>query len=206
MKKMFESTKPGASGEDRKAEIKNWNLPILQFMYHGNPNTDLHCVISKAPAFQEYKCIVRKKVINCFNIDFNHIRQFQTGHKSAGISLDKGPMPPSGMFRAEWLDSEVKRTSLIEFMTMMPVSSTIHSYITQSSAYDHITLENYEHKHWPWVLKSQKNFDKFTKKFKIDFLEYDKFINHLIDINSSNIRKRIQNNFHGIRGWNYNFV
>ena len=203
---MFITTKD-TYGENRKAEVKNHNLPILQEMYFGSKEKILECVFSRQPAFKKFPCLVQNKSLNRFTIEFNHIRQYQSGNRASGISLDKGQYAPSDIFRTNRLDSPKYVKELIEFMTMIPVTKEVHSYISQSSAYGHITLKNYPKKNWPWHLKNKQNFDKFCKKYNLEFLDYDKFINHLCSINSPPIRERIQFNWDGpLKEWGNRFV
>jgi hypothetical protein len=187
---MFASTKPGAAGEDRKARIKNHNLPILQHLYMGSRDQPLTCSVTGTPAFVSWPCVVRKQPMQRFRLDFNHIRQQQTGLRYAGTSLDKGRYGPSDIFRTLALDREVYKRDLIEFMTIMPVSTEYHSYISQSSAYGDVTLKNFKRKIWPWALRTKSNFGKFTEAYGLDFLDYEQFIDHLSDITHPPIRSR----------------
>ena len=163
---MFLSTKDNTS-ENRKAELKNHNLPILQYMYHGSSAEPLRCVFIGRPAFTQFDCIVKNTTLTRFSIDFNHIRQHQTGNRAAGVSLDKGRYGPSDIFRMRYLDDTRYTRDLVEFMAMMPVNVEYHTYINQSSAYGDITLNNYKQEWRPWVLQSKDNFDAFTKDLNI---------------------------------------
>lgn len=192
---MFESTKPGAYQEDRKAEIKNHNLPIIQYMYMGSRDTPLTCLVSKTPAFTVTKDFGNPgKTKTRFRIDFNHIRQRCTFTRHAGVSLDKGSRIPSGIFRETRFDSDYvsHATYLIEFMTIMPVCTEVHSYISQDSAKNHVTLQSFERHEWPWVLQSAKNFNQFCKDLDIKGLNYDRFIDHLSNIEHDPLHERLR--------------
>lgn len=188
--------------EIRKAHIKNLNLPILQYLYGGDPLKPLQCALGKTPAFADFPCIVRKVPINRFRIEFNHIRQALRPGKQAGDSLDKNPTyGPSGIFRAKPLERNQNIQDLLEFMCMMPVSSEAHGDINQSSAYGNITLMHYNHHQWPWVLQSQNNFQQF-----VDWIgaaqsigvTRDWLVDHLSSVHYPNIRDRVK--LTGLRG------
>ena len=176
------------SSERRKAVIKNYNLPLLQYMYHGNSETELHCLISGTLGFINVWSPVSKRKEQRFRIDFDHIRQKQI-QGFTGTSIDKSGMSPSAIFRGFELDK--RRTIkgipiqpyLIEMMTCMPVCTEYHSYKTQDSKYGDIVLTDIPKKHWPWVLKNKTNYNKFCKKYGPIHLTYEEFIGILSDIN-----------------------
>lgn len=192
---MFTSTKPGSYGEDRKAQKKNHNLPILQFMYMGDETLPLTCLVTGTPAFVEWPCLVQGKSLQRFRLDFNHIRQQQSGNRVAGTSLDKSRYGPSDIFRTVALDDPLKVRDLVEFMTMIPVSTEYHSYISQSSSYGDITLKNYSKHYWPWHLKTRRNFKKFAKTFGLEWIDYANFIDHLSSTEHPAIRSRCDTNW-----------
>lgn len=185
---MFVSTKPGTR-EDSKAKYKNLNLPFLQEIYHGDPATPLSCLISQQPAFMLWDCLITGNQKNRFTTDFNHIRQRATPNKSSGISVDKGRYGPSEIFRQTSIKDSMY--DLIEFLTIMPTNSLIHSFISQDSQIGNITLQSYNQKYWPWHLQSQTNWDKLAKKYKFNFIQYSDFIDHLSNIDYPNVRDRI---------------
>jgi hypothetical protein len=188
---MFISTKPTSSGENRKAYYKNYNLPILQHMYMGDSKQPLHCVINQTPAFTEFPCVVQKKPLMRFRIEFNHIRQRAAEGRQAGSSIDKNcSYGPSELFRSRALDDPKYRGDLIEFMTMMPVDADAHKWITQSSAYGDITLTDFPHRHWPWHLKTAENFSEICTSYGLEFLNYDQFIDHLSGVHHRPIQER----------------
>jgi hypothetical protein len=193
---MFESTRPGSYGEDRKAKVKNHNLPILQYMYMGSKDTPLTCLITKTPAFIETKDFGNsgfKK--RRFRLDFNHIRQLRSDSRHSGISLDKSIRAPSDLFRTSRLDHEYYHLHLIEFMTIIPICTEIHSYISQDSAKHNITLNSFDQSEWPWVLQSPENFYQFLKDLKISGLNYEQFIDHLSNINHPSLQQRLHRDF-----------
>jgi len=173
--------------EISKAHKKNSNLPILQLWYNGDPMEPLKCLITGKCAFSIFPNIATGENKMRFDCDFNHIRQYQDGYCASGISKDKGDFNPSDLFRSHFLHKPVYMMHLLEFMTMMPVSREIHSYINQDSAKSHITLKNYKKEWWPWGLQSKENFDMFCNKYNID-IDYDAFIDHLSDIEHPNIK------------------
>lgn len=187
---MFISTKD-TTGENRKAIIKNYNLPILQEIYMGDSSKPLACCISGAAAFESWPCLVKGCDKIRFTIDFNHVRQCQTGNAAGGTSLDKSKYPPSGIFREKRLDQSGSLLDLIEFLTIMPVNALVHEYITQDSQLDHITLTNFDPKWWPWHLKSKANWDFLAAKYNFTFISYDQIIDHLSCIDHPPIRNRI---------------
>ena len=159
---LFRATSP-LPKEIRKAQIKNRNLPILQYLYQGDPLKPMQCALLETPAFTHYPCIVRKVPIYRFRIEFNHIRQRARLGKQTGDSVDKDfRYGPSELFRSRPLELNQNIEDLLEFMCMMPVSSEAHRYINQSSTYGDITLMHYDHHQWPWVLRSQDNFQEFV--------------------------------------------
>lgn len=188
----FVSTRPGSAGEDRKAHYKNHNLPILQHIYMGNRAQDLECVINKTPGFRPFPCIVQKKHLLRFRIEFNHIRQRAAEGRQAGASIDKNPQyGPSDLWRSRALDDRKYQKDLVEFMTMMPVDADAHKWITQSSAYGDITLTDFHTEHWPWHLKSRANFEEICGAYNLDFLDYDQFIEHLSSVNYPPVSERL---------------
>lgn len=188
---MFISTK-NTYKENRKAEIKNHNLPILNYMYTGDPTVQMKCSLFGTPAFLEYQDIVTGQSKIRFRIDFNHIRQLSNDKRYAGISLDKDKTyDPSGLFREKRLDDPKYARYLFEFMAIMPVSIEAHSYITQDSAKGHITLTNFNKLTWTWVLREKNNYDQFCKQYKIQGIQYDDFIDHLCNINHAPLHDRL---------------
>jgi hypothetical protein len=191
---MFESTKPGTA-EDRKAEIKNHNLPIIQYMYMGSKDTPLCCVVSKTPAFTVTKDYGNPgQTKTRFRIEFNHIRQKTTMSKSGGISLDKDTRAPSGIFRETRFDSEwVEHAKfLVEFMAIMPICTEVHKHVTQDSQKKDITLENFDNNERTWVLQSAKNFKQFCDDFELGDLNYTQFIDHLSNIGHAPLHDRLK--------------
>jgi hypothetical protein len=187
---MFVSTDPSKYKENSKAYYKNYNLKILSHIYNGNKTGDMRCAITKRPAFVAFPHVVTKTPRLRFNIDFNHIRQQATAKRHAGYSLDKSSYGPSEIFRQCELDSSARAFDLFEFMTIMPVCSEVHSYISQDSAKHDITLQNYVG-HWPWFLENQQNYDDVCSTYKIEGIPYQEFVDHLSDIKHPPIRSRL---------------
>lgn len=175
--------------EIRKARIKNYNLPILQYMYNGDWTKPLRCMLSGEIGWKMIPCRHTKKPKQRFNLDFNHIRQEQSGNKSCGTSKDKGKYSPSGLLRGFYLDNNV--SYLLEFMTMMPLTPEHHGHISQDSASGHLSLLNFSKSEWPWVLQKKRNFNRFCDLFEIKF-DYSWFIDHLSDIRYPSIHVRMQ--------------
>jgi hypothetical protein len=189
LKHFFKPTRLDRVAEIRKAKIKNHNLPILQYMYNGDPLEPLKCMITQREGWVDFPCLLTKSKKQRFNIDFNHIRQRQQGKSVPGNSIDKCAYVPSGVFRCKYLDKSPEM--LIEFMCIMPVSQEVHNYITQDSALGHITLDHFAKKYWPWVLQNKKNFNAFCKKYDLIGLDYEFLIDHLSDIKYPSIHERI---------------
>jgi len=187
----FKSTKDTYK-ENRKAEIKNYNLPILREMYMGDPNKELRCMMTGRIGFAEFKSFVSNKFHQRFLLDFDHIRQKRIPGFT-GVSVDKSKTyPPSGLFRGFKLDAHPM--ALIEFMTCWPILTEVHESKTQDSTYGDIVLSDIPKEHWPWVLKTKENYDYFTKKYGIDYyFTYDEFIEFLSDINNISITEYIAN-------------
>ena len=72
----------------------------------------------------------------------------------------------------------------------MPVCTEYHSYISQSSSYGDIVLNNFDRKTWPWHLRTKKNFDRFTKQYDLAHLDYKTLVDHLNDIDQPKISSR----------------
>jgi len=192
---MFESTKTNSYNENRKANIKNHNLPILQFMYMGDSTKTLECLITKTPGFINVPDLVTGNDKLRFRLDFNHIRQKESGSSSAGFSLDKGRRAPSGIFRETKFDNFYSNHAyLYEFMCIMPICTEYHSYISQDSAKGDITLQNYKKEYWSWILKAPANYKNFCKTFDLNGISYQEIIDHLSDINHAPIHERLTYN------------
>lgn len=189
LQRYFTPTNESLYGECSKARFKNLNLPILQYMYNGDPYEPLKCLLSDAPGWVDFPCLVNSKDKQRFNIDFNHIRQEQTGSRVAGKSKDKLKYDPSHLFRT--YDMHLSGPVLLEFMCIMPISQEYHRYITQDSALGHITLTSFDQKYWPWFLKNEANYTEFTTRLDLTGLSYDWFVNHLSDINNKSIHERV---------------
>lgn len=173
--------------EVAKARIKNWNLPFLQWIYNGNELSPLRCLITGDVGFKQIHCFVNQTPKLRFNIDFNHIRQRQSETRAGGISVDKGILSPSEIFRRYPFDKYSHY--LTEFMCIMPVSQETHNYISQDSQIGNITLLNFEKNTWPWFLQDISNFNQVCTKFGLNY-KYDKFLDHLSDINHKGIHLR----------------
>ena len=182
LNKFFVPTRLDKYGEIRKAEIKNYNLPILQYWFNGNPETELKCLVSNTFGFLDFPNIVTGDARQRFTIDFNHIRQKSSVSCRSGISVDKLKYDPSHLFRTYYLDQERYKISLIEIMTTIPINTLYHKFISNDSAKSDITLLNFKQEWWPWGLKNKENFDLFCKKYHLN-LDYNKFISLLSDIN-----------------------
>ena len=184
---IFESTKPGSCNEDRYARIKNYNLPILNYMYMGDCDTMIKCLESGIDAFTDRYCYVKKQYVKTFTIEFDHIRQKYNKKSTNAHSIDKHKkLAPSQIFRGFELDIIKNRFKLIEMMCIWPLSTQMHSYKTNSSQYGDIVLSDISTSKWPWHLKSRSNFNQFCNKFDLQ-LQYDTFIDQLCDINVPNI-------------------
>lgn len=190
---MFVSSKPGYYKEDRKADIKNHNLPILQHLYMGNRETPLECLVSKTPGFINVPDFATKKSKVRFRLDFNHIRQRTTDHVHPGNSIDKNTRVPSGIFRETRFDDNVSKSkiALFEFMCIIPVCTEYHSYISQDSSKNDITLKSYSVDQWPWAIRSNSNYREFCKTYKIVGIPYEQFIDHLSNIDYPSIHQRL---------------
>ncbi len=195
--------------EIRKAKLKNRNLPALQFMYHGDALQPLQCLITGVPGWVHGTDYGTGEQKTRFRLDFNHIRQKSNDYRYAGDSLDKSGRNPSSLFRDRYLVRYTERTyaygwrqaerelDIFEFMCIMPISGEEHSFISQDSAKNDITLRSFDPNTWGWFLKSDENFEA-TKKFmgvEIYDVTRDFMIDHLSTIHYENIRQRVTENF-----------
>jgi hypothetical protein len=195
-------------GEIRKAKIKNANLPYLQLMYNGDPYEPLRCLITKRNGWFSLADFGTGQMKKRFILDFNHIRQRCTSACQAGTSIDKGPSgDPSGWIRSRYLDpsyrgpnysyvyrQKERELDVFELMTIMPITSEYHSYVTQDSAKSDITLLSFEKSTWAWCLQNKQNFNETKQLLSIkhfDWVEYDWFIDHLSNIDHQSIRMRL---------------
>jgi hypothetical protein len=202
--KLTEYFKPTAytSGEWRKARIKNANLPILQFLYNGDEQAPLKCKISDTPGWINVPDYGTKIEKSRFRIDFNHVRQKCTSARQSGNSLDKGYKSPSDIFRGWYFDPNRttpntnedfnRKLNLVEFLTIMPVCTEHHSYISQDSAKSDLTLDNFSKDTWIWALQNPDNFENAKAKYRFN-LDYHWLIDHMTNIRYENIRTRIAN-------------
>jgi hypothetical protein len=175
------------SGERRKAHYKNLNLPALQHWYHGDPNCELHCLLTKQPGWCQHQDWGTGQATLRFRLDFNHIRQQNrfllnlTKTKSPGVSVDK-TRDPSSLFRSQDLSLWQNRMSMIEFMCCQTVTTEQHKYITQDSAKSHMSLTNFPRETWAWGLQSRENFESFQQTlWQHTPIDYDQFIAMLED-------------------------
>jgi len=183
MMHQFQSTNSNLYGENRKAEIKNHNLPILNYLYHGDETTEIHCVMTKTSGFADVWCPVRKRQVQEFRLDFDHIRQkHDVYRKAVGISVDKTEAP-SSIFRGYKLDEPRYKDKLIEMMCCWPICTEYHGYKSTSSQYGDVVLKDYPKEAWPWHLKSKKNFNAVCKRFGLE-LDYKWFIDSLNNVDS----------------------
>jgi hypothetical protein len=187
-------------GEWRKARIKNANLPVLQYMYNGDETDSLRCMISKTRGWVVIPDYGTEELKIRFRLDFNHVRQKCSTARQAGTSVDKSERGPSDIFRGWYLSPKnaqegtfkdfERKANLIEFLTIMPVCTEHHSYISQDSAKSDLTLKNFSKDTWIWALQSPDNFNKAKEKLRFN-LDYDWFIDHMSNINYPNIRDRL---------------
>jgi hypothetical protein len=194
-------------GEIRKAKVKNANLPFLQFMYHGNAETPLHCLLTGQPGWVHSKDYGTGEPKTRFRLDFNHIRQRCNDKRTAGESVDKENYDPSSLFRGNYLDPcyngrgyqdpyrQIKREEdVFEFMCIMPICNEEHSFISQDSAKSDLVLTNFPKHTWSWCLQNSNNFEDTKEFLGIEYykdVSYDFMIDHLSNINYDNIRERL---------------
>lgn len=192
---MFTSTLPTSSKENRKADIKNHNLPILQYIYHGDHETQLHCLLTKEPAFVDVANWATGESKRRFRLDFNHIRQQCNDLRYSGKSLDKMEQDPSAIFREKRLDQAGHQKYLLEFLTIMPITTEQHSYITQDSSKHDITLACFPKDTWPWALQSEPNWQSVCRKYNIHGINYQQWIDHLNTIHHPPLHERLLHDY-----------
>ncbi len=169
---MLELFKPTAdtASERRKAHYKNLNVAILQHWYQGDPQLELRCSLTAAPAWLPDLDRVTGEPVLRFRVDFNHIRQQNrfllglTRVKSPGVSVDK-TRDPSAIFRSQDLSLAGNRMFMLEFMTCNVVSVEQHKFITQDSSKNHISLSNFPEASHPWGLQCRDNFELFQQRY-----------------------------------------
>ena len=197
--RFFTPTRFDKPKEIRKARIKNQNLPFLQHMYHGSATVELHCAMSNAPGFIDFLNLHTGENKQRFNIDFNHIRQKQTGSRVAGFSVDKGYYDPSAVFREKYLQQDA--LAMLEFVCIMPISQEVHRYVTQDSANADLTLVNFPKTTWSWILQAEENYDQFFKSAKMVVPSYSWMIAHLSDISNPPLRSRVDYIVEEVEEW-----
>jgi hypothetical protein len=190
--RMFTSTLPTSYKENRKAQIKNHNLPILQYIYHGDHEEPLHCLLTGEPGFVTVPNWATGEARLRFRIDFNHIRQKSNDLRHGGKSLDKMGLDPSAVFRERRLDSPGCRRDLLEFLTIMPITTEQHSYITQDSAKHDITLACFPKTTWPWALRSQDNWQRVCRRYGIEGISWREWIDHLSTTEALPLAERLK--------------
>lgn len=190
LKHYFQPTDLTKYKEMSKAYYKNVNLPLLQYLYHGDETKTISCTISGDPGFVETIDYANGGKKTRFNIDFNHVRQRMTGGKQGGTSVDKSETPSSVIRR---LDLRNHVTKGLEFLTIMPVNSLVHSYITQDSAKSNITLANFPKETWIWALQNAENYARALKALKIETTKfnYEWFLDHMHKIDHKPIFVRV---------------
>jgi hypothetical protein len=186
---VFEATKD-TPGEQRKAWYKNHNLPTLIQLWSGPRAQELQCAITGEPAFSPARCRVTGREKLHFDIDFNHIRQEHDPRRRTGVSKDK-TSTPSDLFRTYSLENNP--LMLIEFVTMMPVSPTMHKHISTDSRWGDITLKNYSRSEWPWCLRTQRNWRSTQQRFPcLCNISYAWIRDHLEQIDHPQITARLR--------------
>jgi hypothetical protein len=176
--------------EMSKAYFKNRNLPLLQYLYHGDETKVISCTISGEPGFAETINYAGGGKKTRFNIDFNHVRQRMTGGNQGGASVDKSEAPSSVIRRLDLRNHSIKG---LEFLTIMPVNSLVHSHITQDSAKSNITLANFPKETWIWALQNAENYARALEALRIETntLDYEWFLDHMHNIDHEPIFVRI---------------
>ena len=164
-------------GEVRKANNKNWNLPILNFIYNGDPNDLIKCMISGDPGFIKRPRWNTGQEHYAFCLEFNHICQKYV-YGQTGKSVHKGNSEPSSLIRGNYLTNKLE--CLNELIKCMPVSKLQHGLITNDSQYADIDLSCFPNKTWPWVIRSRENYEFFIEVFDINdlilFPDYDEYM------------------------------
>ena len=177
--------------ENRKARLKNHNTPILQYIYHGDHTTPLHCLLTGEAGWLEVPNWVTKESRTRFRLDFNHVRQQSTQQRHSGHSLDKGSCDPSHMFRSYELDHYLHKKHLLEFLTCMPITTEQHSYVSQDSSKHDITLKCFPKDTWPWALQNAANWKAVMNRYSIKGITYTQWIDHLCNINYPGLHNRL---------------
>jgi len=173
----YQPSNPNHPGEVKKAQIKNWNLPILNFIYNGDPNEPIKCMVLGELGFVKRK---RRNIDQehwAFVLEFNHICQkFIYGTTGKSIHKDNGE--PSDLIRRYYLTD--KWEYLDELLKCIPLSRREHDFITNDSQYGDIDLSCFEIEEWPWVIRCRENYEFFLAVFDIDnlvlFPDYDEYM------------------------------
>lgn len=173
----YQPSNPNHPGEVRKAQIKNWNLPILNFIYNGDPNKLIKCMISGRLGFIKRKRCNTGQEHYALCLEFNHICQ-QYIYGITGKSVHKGNVEPSSLIRRHYLTNKLEY--LDELLKCMPVSKFEHSCITNDSQYHDIDLSCFPVESWPWVIRCRENYEFFIDVFDITdpilFPDYNEYM------------------------------
>lgn len=173
----YQPSNPNHAGEIKKSQMKNWNLPILNFIYNGDPNDHLKCMISGESGFCKRKRRNTGQEYYAFGLEFNHICQ-KFIYGTTGKSIHKGNIEPSGLIRRDYLTNRLEW--LDELIKCIPLSKKEHGYITNDSQYADIDLSCYDCKEWPWVIRNRENYEFFIAVFDINnsvlFTDYDEYM------------------------------
>ena len=178
-----------SSREVNRARNKNCNSNVLQYIYHGDSDIELHCVMTGTSKFAEVWSPTRKKTVQHFLIDFDHIRQKKSA-KTTGNSVDK-TVSPSEIFRSKDLFHD--RLALLEMMCCWPISVEYHGYKSTDSKYGDIVLNDYPKEKWTWCLQNEKNFNAVCQKYGLGNLSYKRFIDTLNDVDAPRIVDQYRN-------------
>ena len=175
---------------ERRKKIKDLNGKIVKMMMYGNP---------KAP----YTCLVegpdkRLEVINENYITGELEERFwgeidHTKEIAGGGSIDKFGTPISDKLRGInfFTGTEGATLAILEFMCCRIVSKEVHHDKTSDVQRSKVpfTMSDVPPEHYPWFLKSSKNFYKFCKYANLENLNYKIFLKHLHDASAPPINE-----------------
>ena len=120
--------------------------------------------------------LLENVVFSMFNMDSIKTNIFQLHHiKVEGdVSETKSGMDPSKLILSGNLRN--RKSGIIELMGTIAVDPTNHTLIHR---YRNSGLVNYKKHQWPWCLRSEDNFNYVKSLYKLDDIEYTKFILNL---------------------------
>jgi hypothetical protein len=174
----------------RRKEIKDLNAGIVKMMMYGNPEVPYTCLVEGKEKVLEVineNHITGELEERCW-FDIDHTKEI-----AGGGSIDKFGAPISDKLRSTILSSGTENAilAIIELMCCRFVSKEVHHDKTSDVRRSKVpfTMSDVPPEHYPWFLKSSKNFYSFCKYANLENLNYKTFLNHLHDASAPPINE-----------------